>query len=94
GLGACGAQNTEADFIVAASSRLFQHFPGATANPNDNPICNRNLTIHYRGVSVGARVTDECPTCPGEFDLDLSPAVFNKFALPSVGVLKNITWEF
>ena len=36
---------------------------------------------------------DTCPGCQGEYDLDLSPAAFNKLANPDVGRIK-ISWEF
>lgn len=38
-------------------------------------------------------IMDTCPGCHGEYDLDLSPAAFNKLANPDVGRIK-ISWEF
>ncbi|KII89530.1 hypothetical protein PLICRDRAFT_29734 [Plicaturopsis crispa FD-325 SS-3] len=94
GEGACGHFNTAADSIVAVSSKFFTTFPGAGPNPNTNPMCNKQLKITYKGKTAKATVTDECPSCPGKFDLDMSPAVFNQLADPSVGLLKGISWEF
>jgi hypothetical protein len=37
GLGACGIVSTDTSMIAAASHLLFDSFPGATANPNENP---------------------------------------------------------
>ena len=34
GLGSCGFQNTDADFIVAVDVATITSFPGAGANPN------------------------------------------------------------
>ena len=34
GLGSCGFQNTDADFIVAVDHATITSFPGAGANPN------------------------------------------------------------
>jgi uncharacterized low-complexity protein len=44
-IGACGKANTDADHIVAVSAALFDNFPGATKNPNNNPICGKEITI-------------------------------------------------
>jgi hypothetical protein len=45
GLGACGISNSDSDLIVAVSATTFDQFPGATGNPNNNPICNRGIQI-------------------------------------------------
>lgn len=45
GLGACGITNTNSDDIVALSMQLWDSWPGATANPNQNPICGRQIQI-------------------------------------------------
>ncbi|KAJ2998644.1 hypothetical protein NUW54_g7013 [Trametes sanguinea] len=44
GLGACGITNSDADMIVAIDAQTFDSFPGATGNPNTNPICNKKIT--------------------------------------------------
>ncbi|KII84103.1 hypothetical protein PLICRDRAFT_46434 [Plicaturopsis crispa FD-325 SS-3] len=94
GLGACGVFNTDADSIVAVSATFFDTFPGATANPNLNPVCNRQISITYAGITVPAIITDKCPGCAGLYDLDMSPAVFNLLADPAVGRLTGVAWEF
>jgi len=43
---------------------------------------------------VTVMVTDKCPGCKGKFDLDLSPAAFNKLGDPSVGRLTGVEWSF
>ncbi|KII84077.1 hypothetical protein PLICRDRAFT_179759 [Plicaturopsis crispa FD-325 SS-3] len=93
GLGACGIYNTDSDKIVAASARLFDTYPGATANPNNNPICKRRVNIHYQGKTVQAAITDRCAGCAGEYDLDMSPGAFDVLAPPSAGRIP-ITWEY
>ncbi|KAI0351123.1 hypothetical protein OH77DRAFT_1411691 [Trametes cingulata] len=92
GLGACGIFNTDADFIVAVSSQVFDTFPGAGANPNANPICNRQLTATGPdGKSVTLTVTDRCAGCaPG--DIDLTPTAFQQLADLAVGRLHGVTW--
>ncbi|OBZ74582.1 Papain inhibitor [Grifola frondosa] len=93
GLGSCGIFNTDSDFIVAVSAQFFDTFPGATANPNLNPVCNRQLTATTpAGKSVTVTVTDRCAGCqPG--DIDLSPAAFDQLADPSVGRIHGVTWS-
>ncbi|KAG5734167.1 hypothetical protein E4T56_gene1400 [Termitomyces sp. T112] len=93
GLGACGVENTTNDFIVAVSAEFFDSFPGATTNPNSNPICNPRLTAHSGNASVIVTVTDRCAGCEGQFDLDLSPVAFEQLADPSIGRLFNVEWS-
>jgi len=93
GLGACGIQNTSSDLIVAVAAEFFDTFPGATANPNNNPACKQTLTAHYQGKSVTVMITDKCPGCKGKFDLDLSPAAFQQLSDPSVGRISGVEWS-
>ncbi|KIK65889.1 hypothetical protein GYMLUDRAFT_951322 [Collybiopsis luxurians FD-317 M1] len=94
GLGACGITNTDADFIAAVGHETFDTFPGATANPNTNPICNKKITANFQGKSVTVAITDRCAGCAGAADLDFSPAAFNQLADPSVGRIHGVTWDF
>ncbi|KAJ7476595.1 RlpA-like double-psi beta-barrel-protein domain-containing protein-containing protein [Mycena latifolia] len=94
GLGACGKTNTPDDLIVAVSHELFDNFPGATTNPNDNPICGKQLKAHHGGKSVTVRVQDRCGGCAGRGDLDFTQAGFKKLAPLSVGRIHNVKWEF
>ncbi|CDO73844.1 Distantly related to plant expansins [Trametes cinnabarina] len=92
GLGACGIFNTDADFIVAIDAQTFDNFPGATGNPNTNPICNRQITATTAdGKSVTVTVTDRCAGCaPGS--IDLTPTAFQQLASLDVGRLHGVTW--
>ncbi|EIM89216.1 uncharacterized protein STEHIDRAFT_145905 [Stereum hirsutum FP-91666 SS1] len=92
GLGACGVTNVDTDYIIAVSVDLYNSYPGATANPNLNPICGRLITATYNGRSVTAAVKDKCYAC-AEYDLDFSPAAFTQLAAESVGRIP-ITWQF
>ncbi|KLO11971.1 plant expansin [Schizopora paradoxa] len=94
GLGACGKTNGPNDLIAAASHELFDTFPGATANPNNNPICGRSVTAHANGKSVTVKIVDRCAGCSGEGDLDFSPAAFEHLAALSVGRIHGMTWKF
>jgi hypothetical protein len=94
GLGACGINNVDTDFIAAVASATFDNFPGATANPNENPICNKQVTATYQGKSVTVSITDRCAGCAGAADLDFSPSAFSVLAPESVGRLEGLTWVF
>ncbi|CAK5264149.1 unnamed protein product [Mycena citricolor] len=67
---------------------------GATANPNTNPICGRQIVANFEGKSVTVAITDRCAGCAGAADLDFSPAAFAQLADPSVGRLTGVTWDF
>ncbi|EIM82454.1 barwin-like endoglucanase [Stereum hirsutum FP-91666 SS1] len=92
GLGACGLTNADTDLIVAVSTSLYDSYPGATSNPNLNPICGKTITATYNGKSVTAAVEDKCYAC-AEYDLDFSPSAFQQLADESVGRIE-ITWQF
>ncbi|KAI0654595.1 RlpA-like double-psi beta-barrel-protein domain-containing protein-containing protein [Cubamyces menziesii] len=92
GLGACGVFNTDSDFIVAIDAATFDNFPGATGNPNTNPICHKSLTATGPdGKTVTVTVTDRCAGCaPGS--IDLTPTAFQQLASLDVGRLHGVTW--
>ncbi|KAJ7786422.1 hypothetical protein B0H16DRAFT_30959 [Mycena metata] len=51
-------------FQAAVSIDLFDNYPGyAGANPNNNPVCNRQVKATYQGKSVTVRITDRCTGC-------------------------------
>ncbi|KAF8997412.1 RlpA-like double-psi beta-barrel-protein domain-containing protein-containing protein [Cyathus striatus] len=93
GLGACGITNTNADYIVAVSTKYFDTFPGYQGgNPNKNPLCGKNIRATYQGKSVTVKVTDRCGGC-AYGDIDLTPTAFSKLAPLSVGRLHGVTWN-
>ncbi|KAJ7155653.1 barwin-like endoglucanase [Mycena filopes] len=94
GLGACGNWNTEQDAIVAVGHGVFDSYPGATPNPNLNPICGKQIKATYGGKSVVVTVEDRCGDCPGAADLDFSPSVFARLADLDVGRLHGVKWVF
>jgi len=93
GLGACGGTNVDSDFIAAAAAPLFDTFPGATGNPNQNPICGKQAQITYQGKIVTVSIQDRCPECAHD-SLDLSPSAFQQLADFGVGRLFGATWHF
>ncbi|KAA1477373.1 barwin-like endoglucanase [Dentipellis sp. KUC8613] len=92
GLGACGVTNSNDDLIVAVGHDLFDTFPGANGNSNDNPICKKSITANFEGKSVTVKVTDRCVGC-NSTDLDFSPAAFAKLADLNLGEI-GMTWSF
>ncbi|KAF8315049.1 hypothetical protein DL93DRAFT_2079744 [Clavulina sp. PMI_390] len=92
GLGACGITSKDTDYIVAVSHLLYDSYPGATANPNDNPICGKKIEAHYGGNSVTVTVVDRCVGCAMR-DLDFSPSAFSQLADQSLGRI-SITWQW
>lgn len=79
GLGACGFQNNNNQFVAAVSHALFDSFPGyAGGNPNNNPICGRSAVAVFNGRSIEFTIVDRCAGCGGFGDVDFTPAAFNE----------------
>ncbi|KAJ4471506.1 putative riboflavin aldehyde-forming enzyme [Lentinula aciculospora] len=93
GLTSCGQTYTDSDLIVALSHLFYDSYPGATANPNNNPVCGKKLTAHYQGKSVSVTVADRCTGC-AMYDLDFTPTAFQALADMSVGRISGVTWAF
>jgi len=94
GLGACGITNNDNQHIAAVSHLLFDSFPGYQGgNPNNNPVCGKQVTAHYQGKSVTVTITDRCAAC-ALTDLDFSPAAFDTLADPNVGRITGMTWSW
>ncbi|KAK3305985.1 RlpA-like double-psi beta-barrel-protein domain-containing protein-containing protein [Chaetomium strumarium] len=91
GLGACGQNYGDGDYVVALSHADFD-LSTPNGNPNNNPLCGKRLRASYNGKSVEVTVVDRCVTCNSE-DLDLSPAAFGALADLSVGVIQG-TWDY
>ncbi|KAL1748849.1 RlpA-like double-psi beta-barrel-protein domain-containing protein-containing protein, partial [Schizophyllum fasciatum] len=87
GLGACGITNSDTDMIAAISST------GATGNPNENPICGKQIRATYGSASVVVAITDRCAGCAGGHDIDFTPSAFAQIADQGLGRIQ-ITWEF
>ncbi|KIK68117.1 hypothetical protein GYMLUDRAFT_36947 [Collybiopsis luxurians FD-317 M1] len=94
GLGACGLTNTSTQMIAAIGHTAFDTFPGATVNPNLNPICGKSVKATYGTKSVTVQIVDRCAGCAGEYDLDFSESAFALLADPAVGRIHGVTWEY
>ena len=64
------------------------------ANPNANPKCGQSITIEYNGVQKTATIQDTCPGCQTDYDLDMSPSLFQEFASEGTGRIFNVKWWF
>ncbi|KAF7323026.1 DPBB-1 domain-containing protein [Mycena chlorophos] len=73
--GACGTVHSDSALIVALPTKAYAN--GAN--------CGRTVEIVANGVTVQATVADECPTCTNNECLDMSEALFQKFAALSIG---------
>ncbi|KAH7884957.1 RlpA-like double-psi beta-barrel-protein domain-containing protein-containing protein [Phlebopus sp. FC_14] len=84
GLGACGWESLNSDFIVAISAQIY----GSGGN------CGQwvHVTNTANNRSAYGLTVDECESC-GADDLDMSPALFGKIGDLSTGVL-SISWNF
>ncbi|KAJ7026256.1 RlpA-like double-psi beta-barrel-protein domain-containing protein-containing protein [Mycena alexandri] len=68
GLGACGATNSDSEFVVALSAQDWDN--GAS--------CFKEIYITYNGISATAKIVDECMICPHN-GLDFSQSLFGHF---------------
>ncbi|KDQ08878.1 hypothetical protein BOTBODRAFT_37576 [Botryobasidium botryosum FD-172 SS1] len=102
GLGACGFESHDDELVALVSADVFDNFPGAGANPNANPICNRQITATYGDDTVTVRVVDRSANI-GSGDLNLSPAAFQAITAGldvngatglDIGRFQGITWDF
>jgi len=87
GLGACGAQNGDAEFVAALNIEQF----GGYVNPADSPACGACINITGPKGSINVKVVDKCPGCK-HGDMDLSPVAFEQIADMAAGRVK-IAWS-
>jgi len=85
GLGACGITNTNDQLVVALSSLIY--------DGGEYCFTNIQITNTANGVTQTGEVVDKCPGC-GEYDIDLSPSLFEALGADlSQGVIQ-VEWEF
>jgi len=92
--GACGQIHTDSEFVCAVAHGTFDTYPGATGNPNTNPICGKNIKATYGGKSVTVTVVDRCADCDIATNIDISPVAFSVLADQSVGRLFDVEWDW
>ncbi|KAJ7511286.1 hypothetical protein B0H11DRAFT_1954614 [Mycena galericulata] len=93
-LGACGWTNTSDQSVGTVSMTTFNNYPGATKNPNKNPICGRNMTIQANGVTVIVVVVDNFKEDKnaGPNDVGVTDMDFSTMANLKDGTIPNATW--
>ncbi|KZV97970.1 hypothetical protein EXIGLDRAFT_764007 [Exidia glandulosa HHB12029] len=92
GLGACGINNVASDFVVAVSETFFDTFPGATTNPNNNPLCGQGVTANFGGRSIQVTIVDRCTACAFG-DLDFSSGAFQALVGDlGIGRASGLSW--
>lgn len=92
GLGACGITSGPSDHIVAISEDLFDAY--GTANPNENPLCGKSVSITGAdGSQYDAKIVDRCTGCALS-DLDLSHDFFNIVTNNGDGRVGGMKWSF
>ncbi|KAH7098367.1 barwin-like endoglucanase [Auriculariales sp. MPI-PUGE-AT-0066] len=86
GMTACGVTKSDTELVAAVSQLFFDTYPGATGNPNANPVCGQQATITNpaTGKSVTVGIFDRCVSCAFG-DIDITPAAFNQIADPNDG---------
>lgn len=94
GLGSCGITSTSSEAIVAVSHTIMDDPQYYTANPNNNPLCGRKVSITgVDGTKYTASVVDRCEGC-AKADLDLSADFFNLVTKNGDGRVHNIAWSW
>ncbi|KIY72160.1 hypothetical protein CYLTODRAFT_418137 [Cylindrobasidium torrendii FP15055 ss-10] len=83
--GACGNVNSDDAFIVAIPYALW----GDQNSRSDN--CGKTVTMcnDKTGSCIDATVADLCPTCVGDYSIDLSQGLYNALAAGADGVFQT-----
>jgi len=87
GLTSCGQQYSNSDNVVALSYLDMNN----GANSNHNSLCGKTITITLGSVTATGTVVDTCMGCASG-NIDLSPALFDKFASESAGRVPGAKW--
>jgi len=93
GLGACGFTNSSTQIVASVSQEVFTTFPGATTNPNNNPICTHKVSITSGGKNVQAAIVDFFTAADADNNVGLSATAFEEFAPLSDGIVTNVVWS-
>ncbi|KAK4519513.1 Fructose-2,6-bisphosphatase [Mucor velutinosus] len=89
GSGSCGEHDTDSELVVAVNKAQM----GNGSNPNNNPKCDKMVSITGDKGTVTARVVDTCPACANGA-LDMSPTTFKRVCGDLAEGVCNISWKF
>ncbi|KAG8695876.1 hypothetical protein FRC09_008873 [Ceratobasidium sp. 395] len=92
GIGACGWQNQDYEWVAAIGTSLFQEMM-VDGNPNHSQACGKTANFTWNGKTIKVGIVDRCSAC-GYNDIDLAPAAFQQFAALGVGKLNGASWKF
>lgn len=85
--GACGTPiNAVNDMLVAVSPSLF-----TSANPNQDPLCQKCINVKYKGKEIKVPIKDKCAGCDARH-IDLSKPAFAQLENVDVGTVNTATW--
>ena len=89
GVGSCGLASGGGDAVVALSIAMMNN----PANPNANPKCGTQISIHNpsTGTTHSATIVDTCVGC-ALYDIDVSPSLFKQVAPDGDGRVQGIWW--
>ncbi|KAJ7246464.1 hypothetical protein C8J57DRAFT_1724858, partial [Mycena rebaudengoi] len=95
GEGACGFINNATEHVGTVSMSFCNAFPGATANPNKNPICNRTLSIRVNNKTLNVKVVDcfQEDKDAGPNDIGITKMDFETLAPLRDGIIPNAMWS-
>ncbi|EPB87208.1 hypothetical protein HMPREF1544_06033 [Mucor circinelloides 1006PhL] len=89
GSGSCGEHDTDSELVVAVNKAQMEN----GSNPNNNPKCDKMVSITGDQGTVAARVVDTCPACANGA-LDMSPTTFKRVCGDLAEGVCNISWQF
>lgn len=89
GLGACGWQSSDSDYIAAIGTPLWTKYGFS----NSNKLCGHEISLTYNDKTIKVKAVDQCPGCAAG-SLDLSPAAFKALGSEAEGRLTGATWHF
>jgi len=92
GLGACGYTNASYQYVASVSASRFNGYPGATANPNNNPICHHSVHITSSVGNVTAQIVDYFTASGIDNYVGLSSGAFEQLATTSQGIVTDVNW--
>ncbi|CAO1619002.1 unnamed protein product [Sympodiomycopsis kandeliae] len=86
GTGACGWNNNKNEHVVAVTPSMYA----------GGSNCGKHISITNKktGTVQSAMIADECPTCSGEQDLDMSPGLFKSLGGTENEGVFPISWHF